>query len=77
MGPSGVGKTYLTQILAKILDVPIAMCDCTLLTQSGYVGDDVDTVRSSQFCLSIISFVEYANVMFGMIEKKDWLLCYY
>ncbi|KAM3723783.1 ATP-dependent Clp protease ATP-binding subunit clpX-like [Dirofilaria immitis] len=44
MGPSGVGKTYLTQILAKILDVPIAMCDCTLLTQSGYVGDDVDTV---------------------------------
>lgn len=45
MGPSGVGKTYLTQVLAKILDVPIAMCDCTLLTQSGYVGDDVDTVR--------------------------------
>ncbi|CAG9534327.1 unnamed protein product [Cercopithifilaria johnstoni] len=44
MGPSGVGKTYLTQILAKILDVPIAMCDCTMLTQSGYVGDDVDTV---------------------------------
>ncbi|VDK67854.1 unnamed protein product [Litomosoides sigmodontis] len=44
MGPSGVGKTYLTQILANILDVPIAMCDCTLLTQSGYVGDDVDTV---------------------------------
>ncbi|OZC11590.1 putative ATP-dependent Clp protease, ATP-binding subunit ClpX [Onchocerca flexuosa] len=44
MGPSGVGKTYITQILAKILDVPIAMCDCTLLTQSGYVGDDVDTV---------------------------------
>ncbi|EFO24156.1 hypothetical protein LOAG_04335 [Loa loa] len=44
MGPSGVGKTYLTQILAKILDVPIAMCDCTVLTQSGYVGDDVDTV---------------------------------
>ncbi|VDO43486.1 unnamed protein product [Brugia timori] len=44
MGPSGVGKTYLTQILAEILDVPIAMCDCTLLTQSGYVGDDVDTV---------------------------------
>uniref|UniRef100_A0A158Q767 AAA domain-containing protein n=1 Tax=Elaeophora elaphi TaxID=1147741 RepID=A0A158Q767_9BILA len=44
MGPSGVGKTYLTQILAKILDVPIAMCDCTLLTQAGYVGEDVDTV---------------------------------
>ncbi|VDN06403.1 unnamed protein product [Thelazia callipaeda] len=44
MGPSGVGKTYLTQLLAKVLDVPIAMCDCTSLTQAGYVGDDVDTV---------------------------------
>uniref|UniRef100_A0A914RQN9 ATPase AAA-type core domain-containing protein n=1 Tax=Parascaris equorum TaxID=6256 RepID=A0A914RQN9_PAREQ len=44
LGPSGVGKTYLTQMLANILDVPIAMCDCTVLTQAGYVGDDVDTV---------------------------------
>ncbi|VDM50636.1 unnamed protein product [Toxocara canis] len=45
LGPSGVGKTYLTQMLANVLDVPIAMCDCTVLTQAGYVGDDVDTVR--------------------------------
>ncbi|VDM29047.1 unnamed protein product [Toxocara canis] len=44
LGPSGVGKTYLTQMLANVLDVPIAMCDCTVLTQAGYVGDDVDTV---------------------------------
>ncbi|CAJ0594248.1 unnamed protein product [Cylicocyclus nassatus] len=44
LGPSGCGKTYLTQCLARLLDVPIAMCDCTTLTQAGYVGEDVDTV---------------------------------
>uniref|UniRef100_A0A914R023 ATPase AAA-type core domain-containing protein n=1 Tax=Panagrolaimus davidi TaxID=227884 RepID=A0A914R023_9BILA len=41
LGPSGVGKTYMTQILARILDVPIAFCDCTSMTQAGYVGSDV------------------------------------
>uniref|UniRef100_A0AC34FPH9 Uncharacterized protein n=1 Tax=Panagrolaimus sp. ES5 TaxID=591445 RepID=A0AC34FPH9_9BILA len=45
LGPSGVGKTFMTQILARILDVPIAFCDCTSMTQAGYVGSDVeDTV---------------------------------
>ncbi|CAI4230136.1 unnamed protein product [Auanema sp. JU1783] len=44
IGPSGVGKTYLTQTLARVLDVPIAMCDCTSLTQAGYVGEDVESV---------------------------------
>lgn len=44
VGPSGVGKTYVTQTLARVLDVPIAMCDCTSLTQAGYVGDDVESV---------------------------------
>ncbi|PIO62374.1 ATPase family protein, partial [Teladorsagia circumcincta] len=44
LGPSGSGKTYLTQCLARLLDVPIAMCDCTTLTQAGYVGEDVETV---------------------------------
>ncbi|VDN50316.1 unnamed protein product, partial [Dracunculus medinensis] len=44
LGPSGVGKTFITQILAKILDVPIALCDCTSMTQAGYVGDDVESV---------------------------------
>lgn len=44
VGPSGVGKTYLTQTLARVLDVPIAMCDCTSLTQAGYVGEDVESV---------------------------------
>ncbi|KAE9419913.1 hypothetical protein Angca_005949 [Angiostrongylus cantonensis] len=44
LGPSGSGKTYLTQCLARLLDVPIAMCDCTTLTQAGYVGEDVETL---------------------------------
>uniref|UniRef100_A0A0N5A7R4 AAA domain-containing protein n=1 Tax=Syphacia muris TaxID=451379 RepID=A0A0N5A7R4_9BILA len=44
LGPSGVGKTFLTQTLARILDVPMALCDCTSMTQAGYVGDDVESV---------------------------------
>ncbi|CAB3410656.1 unnamed protein product [Caenorhabditis bovis] len=44
LGASGTGKTYISQKLADILDVPFVICDCTTLTQAGYVGDDVDTV---------------------------------
>ncbi|PAV69178.1 hypothetical protein WR25_20601 isoform A [Diploscapter pachys] len=43
VGPSGVGKTFLTQTLARVLDVPIALCDCTSMTQAGYVGEDVES----------------------------------
>jgi len=49
VGPSGCGKTYLTQKLAAILDVPFALCDCTTLTQSGYVGEDADSVIQKLF----------------------------
>ncbi len=44
LGPTGVGKTYLAQTLAKILDVPFAIADATTLTEAGYVGDDVENV---------------------------------
>lgn len=44
LGPSGVGKTYMVQVLARQLNLPMAQCDCTSLTQAGYVGDDVDSV---------------------------------
>ena len=44
LGPTGVGKTYLAQSLAKIIDVPFAIADATTLTEAGYVGDDVENV---------------------------------
>ena len=38
------GKTLLAQTIAKCLDVPFAICDCTTLTQAGYVGEDIESV---------------------------------
>ncbi|MGQ4497145.1 ATP-dependent Clp protease ATP-binding subunit ClpX, partial [Dermabacteraceae bacterium P13101] len=44
VGPTGCGKTYLAQSLAKLLDVPFAMADATALTEAGYVGEDVESI---------------------------------
>ena len=44
LGPSGVGKTYLAQNLAKMLGVPLAIADATTLTEAGYVGEDVENI---------------------------------
>ncbi|MFF0775073.1 ATP-dependent Clp protease ATP-binding subunit ClpX [Nonomuraea wenchangensis] len=44
VGPTGSGKTYLVQTLARMLDVPFAVADATALTESGYVGDDVENI---------------------------------
>jgi ATP-dependent Clp protease ATP-binding subunit ClpX len=44
IGPTGSGKTYLAQTIAKILNVPFAMADATALTEAGYVGEDVENV---------------------------------
>ncbi|XP_060891538.1 ATP-dependent Clp protease ATP-binding subunit clpX-like, mitochondrial isoform X3 [Labrus mixtus] len=44
LGPTGSGKTLLAQTLARCLDVPFAICDCTTLTQAGYVGEDIESV---------------------------------
>lgn len=44
LGPTGVGKTFLAQTLAKILNVPFAIADATTITEAGYVGDDVENV---------------------------------
>jgi len=41
IGPTGCGKTYLAQTLAKMLNVPFAIADATALTEAGYVGEDV------------------------------------
>lgn len=44
LGPTGCGKTYLAQTLAKILNVPFAISDATALTEAGYVGEDVENI---------------------------------
>jgi ATP-dependent Clp protease ATP-binding subunit ClpX len=44
IGPTGVGKTFLAQTLAKTLNVPFAIADATTLTEAGYVGDDVENI---------------------------------
>ena len=44
LGPTGVGKTLLAQMLAKALDVPFAIADATTLTEAGYVGEDVENI---------------------------------
>lgn len=56
LGPTGCGKTLLCQTLAKVLDVPFAICDATTVTQAGYVGEDVENLllrllRSADFDL--------------------------
>jgi ATP-dependent Clp protease ATP-binding subunit ClpX len=43
-GSTGSGKTLLAQTMARCLDVPFAICDCTTLTMAGYVGDDIESV---------------------------------
>ena len=44
VGPTGCGKTFLAQSLAKILNVPFAIADATALTEAGYVGEDVENI---------------------------------
>ncbi|MDE5558012.1 MAG: ATP-dependent Clp protease ATP-binding subunit ClpX [Ruminococcus sp.] len=44
LGPTGVGKTFLAQTLARMLNVPFAIADATTITEAGYVGDDVENV---------------------------------
>jgi len=44
LGPTGCGKTYLAQTLAKLLNVPFAIADATALTEAGYVGEDVENI---------------------------------
>src|SRR5881296_3657727 len=44
LGPTGCGKTYLAQTLARLLNVPFAIADATALTEAGYVGEDVENI---------------------------------
>lgn len=65
LGPTGSGKTYLAQTLAKILNVPFAIADATALTEAGYVGEDVENIL-----LKIIQAAEYN------IEKAEYGIIY-
>lgn len=42
LGPTGSGKTLLAKVLARALDVPFTVSDCTSMTQAGYIGEDVE-----------------------------------
>ena len=53
LGPTGSGKTLLAQTIAICLDVPFAICDCTTLTQAGYVGEDIGKLSNKILLLHI------------------------
>lgn len=61
IGPTGSGKTYLAQSLARILNVPFAIADATTLTEAGYVGEDVENI--------ILKLLQAANFDVGAAEK--------
>jgi len=52
IGPTGCGKTYIVQTLAKMLKVPLAIADATSLTEAGYIGDDIESVLSKLLAAS-------------------------
>ena len=65
LGPTGCGKTYLAQTLAKLLNVPFAISDATTLTEAGYVGEDVENIL-----LRLIQSADYD------IEMAEWGIIY-
>lgn len=71
LGPTGSGKTYLAQTLAKILNVPFAIADATTLTEAGYVGEDVENIllKIIQAADYDISKAEYGIIYIDEIDK--------
>ena len=65
LGPTGSGKTYLAQTLAKLLNVPFAIADATALTEAGYVGEDVENIL-----LKVIQAADYD------VEKAQYGIIY-
>ncbi len=71
LGPTGSGKTYLAQTLAKILNVPFAIADATTLTEAGYVGEDVENIllKVIQAADNDVSRAEYGIIYVDEIDK--------
>ncbi len=71
LGPTGCGKTYLAQTLAKILNVPFAIADATALTEAGYVGEDVENIllKLIQAADYDIQKAEYGIIYIDEIDK--------
>ena len=71
LGPTGCGKTYLAQTLAKILNVPFAIADATALTEAGYVGEDVENslLKLIQAADYEIQNAEYGIIYIDEIDK--------
>lgn len=71
IGPTGVGKTYLAQTLAKTLKVPFAIADATTLTEAGYVGEDVENIllRLIQAADYDINAAEHGIIYIDEIDK--------
>ena len=71
IGPTGVGKTFLAQTLAKTLKVPFAIADATTLTEAGYVGEDVENIllRLIQAADYDIELAEHGIIYIDEIDK--------
>ena len=71
LGPTGSGKTYLAQTLAKMLNVPFAIADATALTEAGYVGEDVENIllKLIQAADYDIHKAEYGIIYIDEIDK--------
>ena len=71
VGPTGSGKTYLVETLAKIMNMPVALCTATTLTEAGYIGEDVESVVARLFdvCEHDIERTQKGIIFIDEIDK--------